>query len=235
MPPDLSFYVHNILLPKLSPAEREEWLKYFTIIFQDGFESGDFSAWTGTNGSPSIVTSPVHHGTYAAQADAQYEYWYKTFSEQTVVYVRFYFRLSALIYFEMLNVITATGTIGILSPLATGNIRYTYKNGTTDEYLPSWEGYAAGLKPDTWYCIEIKHTISGTNGEIQMWLDGTSIGSVSGKDTDNYGNINQILMGRYYGAGTCTVTCDCVVVADTYIGPEVAAVKGSIVVHAKLG
>ena len=83
-------------------------------IFSDGFESGNFSAWTGTNGSPSIVKSPVHHGSYAAQANAAYEYWYKTFSGQTVVYVRFYFRLSAIIYFEMANIYAGSTVIGTL-------------------------------------------------------------------------------------------------------------------------
>jgi hypothetical protein len=197
-------------------------------IFSDGFESGNFSAWTGTNGSPSIVTSPVHHGSYAAQADAQYEYWYKTFNGQNTVYVRFYFRLSARIYFEMFYIYAGSNSIGTLMILSNGNIRYRYKNGASDAYLPSWDGYAANLQTNTWYCIEIKHTISGTNGEIQMWLNGNSIASASGKDTDNYGNINQILMGRYYGSGTCTVTFDCVVVADTYIGPEAAETKFGI-------
>ncbi|MEM2995645.1 MAG: hypothetical protein QXI91_06520, partial [Candidatus Bathyarchaeia archaeon] len=39
----------------------------YATIFSDGFESGDFSAWTGTVGSPTIVSSPTHHGAYAAR------------------------------------------------------------------------------------------------------------------------------------------------------------------------
>lgn len=189
-------------------------------IFSDGFESGNFSAWTGTNGSPSIVKSPVHHGSYAAQADAAYEYWYKTFSGQTVVYVRFYFRLSALIYFEIFKVRTSTANIGTLNIDTDGSIRYIYKNGAADQYLPSYSGYPAKLRTNTWYCLEIKHTINGTNGEVAFWLNGTLCASANGKDTDNYGNITEILLGRYYGSGTCIATFDCVVVANAYIGPE---------------
>jgi hypothetical protein len=32
-----------------------------------GFETGDLTGWTCTGGTPTIVTSPVHSGTYAAQ------------------------------------------------------------------------------------------------------------------------------------------------------------------------
>lgn len=188
--------------------------------FNGGFESGEFNDWTGTSGTPTIVTDPVHHGRYAAQADAAYDYWYETFAEQTVVYVRFYFRISALISFELLDIRTSSSTIGYVNILSGGSIRYVYKNGITNEFLPGFSGYPAGIQPDTWYCIEVKHTISGTDGEVEMWFNGTSVASVTGKDTDNYGNIVQMRMGRYYGPGTCAVTCDCVVVADTYIGPE---------------
>ncbi len=41
------------------------------VVFEDDFETGDFSKWTGITGSGSdpgtIVTTPVYAGTYAAQ------------------------------------------------------------------------------------------------------------------------------------------------------------------------
>jgi len=41
------------------------------VVFQDGFETGDFSKWDGITGTGSdpgtIVTTPVYQGTYAAQ------------------------------------------------------------------------------------------------------------------------------------------------------------------------
>ena len=36
------------------------------LIFSDGFESGTFDNWTSPNGTPTIVTTPVHSGSYAA-------------------------------------------------------------------------------------------------------------------------------------------------------------------------
>jgi len=216
----MSEYAHKVLAPKLTPKQRELVFQYFTELFSDGFESGDFSAWTGTSGSPSITTDPVHHGTYAMQVDAAYEYVKKILSEQSIIYYRFYFRITALSSMEIALVTTGSSTIGTLQILSGGNIRYTYRNGSSTEYLPSYGGYAANLQTNTWYCLEIKHTIDGSNGEVQFWLDKTSCGSASGLDTDNYGNVTQVILGRYYGSGTCTVTADCVVVADTYIGPE---------------
>ena len=58
----LSWLIHK-LKPQF-PEWLQEWLAiYFTVIFEDGFESGDFSAWTGTAGAPAVVstTSPVSY------------------------------------------------------------------------------------------------------------------------------------------------------------------------------
>jgi len=192
-----------------------------TEIFSDGFESNNFDAWTGTSGSPSIVEDPVRQGSYAAQADAAYDYWHKTISEQTTFYLRFYFQYSDILYFNAVEVYAGATKIGTWQPMADGKMRYIYKNGGSDEYLPAYAGYAANLQTGEWYCLEIKHTIDGSNGEVEMWLDEVSCGSVSGKDTNNYGNIDSFRMGRGYGAGTCAITYDSVVAADTYIGPEV--------------
>jgi hypothetical protein len=58
-----------------------------TQIFADGFESGDFSAWTGTSGSPTVQNTTKHHGTYGCTFDAP-ECAYKTFSVMQIVYFR---------------------------------------------------------------------------------------------------------------------------------------------------
>ena len=46
-------------------------------IFQDGFESGSFSANWWTEGSTTIVSSPVHGGAYAAKATGASSDWTK--------------------------------------------------------------------------------------------------------------------------------------------------------------
>ncbi|MFN3329236.1 MAG: hypothetical protein ACK40U_10400, partial [Fervidobacterium pennivorans] len=58
------FLIISLILPFVNPV-------FATEIFSDGFESGDFSAWTGTaqsSGTVTVVTENPHHGTYSAKA-----------------------------------------------------------------------------------------------------------------------------------------------------------------------
>lgn len=222
-PKTMSDYAHNILAPKLSPTQRKLLFKYFTEIFNSGFETetNDFNVeWTGKAGSPIIVEDPVYSGNKAAQSDTQYNYWYKTLSEQTDVYLRFYFQVSDVAYLNHVLVYAGATIIGTFQIMADGDVRYIYKDGTGAAYYPAYGGYAAGVEADIWYCMEIHHSISAT-GKIQMWIDEASCGNEHTADTNDYGNIDKILMGRHYGVGTCTITFDSVIIADTYIGPEV--------------
>ena len=65
---DVSYYVYYGNSSAGAPPATGNNVFYF----YDGFESGDFSAWggtaTGTGDSISIATSPVHRGTYSAEA-----------------------------------------------------------------------------------------------------------------------------------------------------------------------
>jgi hypothetical protein len=40
------------------------------LQFEDGYESGDFSEWTSTTGSPAVQNTTKHTGSYAMRADA---------------------------------------------------------------------------------------------------------------------------------------------------------------------
>jgi len=94
----LSNYAHRVLAPKLSSKQRELLFKYFTELFNDGFESGDFSAWvTGGSGTTTIIEDPVHHGDYAAQGVGTQAYWFKQLaSSYSDLYFRGYIRLSSV-------------------------------------------------------------------------------------------------------------------------------------------
>jgi flagellar hook assembly protein FlgD len=56
-----------------------------------------------------------------------------------------------------------------------------------------------------------------------MWVDGTLICSVVGKNTAVFGNVSQVqfgLAGLNRGCGSTTVYCDCTKISTAYIGPE---------------
>lgn len=89
-----------------------------TIIFQDGFETNDFSAWTGMVGSPSVQGVVKRFGNYAMLSDVAtggfWDYAYKDVAAANEYYARAYFYLTALP--------SATGEIiyALLNMLASG-------------------------------------------------------------------------------------------------------------------
>jgi hypothetical protein len=218
----MSEYAHKVLAPKLTPKQRELLFHYFTELFSDGFESGDFSAWTGTSGSPSVVGSPVHHGSYAAEFDTDGEYVQKTFTATSAFYCRFYIRVSAVPTSngEDLCFLTAIGTaqdvIRVYFIQVGGIVRFRIRfEPTSTNYDYYWTP-----STDTWYCIEVGVLVDGSNGEVHGYVDGSHVINQTGLDTDDYGDIQDIKIGSRWLDFTCTVNIDCVAVADTYIGPE---------------
>jgi len=229
----LEDYVHKHVFPKVSAWQREYLAQFFTIIFQSGFETGDFSEWSGTVGSPSIVTLPVHHGNYAMQASGggyTDSYAYKNIEAgYTTIYTRAYVRwptnptignaLDCIVCLKGQYIWLAAG--GIQNDGGTIKWRLTYRNAGANYYV-----LADSPNPttDTWYCVEVKCTLSSTAGEARLYVDGTEIIAVTGLNNAEEAYIRHVRVGQYawtvYPLFTYTVYVDCVVVADTYIGPE---------------
>jgi hypothetical protein len=200
-------------------------------IFSDGFESGDFSAWTAASLTPTIVTSPVHHGTYAAQINANETYVSKTLAASYgTIYHRAYIRwttnpaASGRYHLMWAGFGSATNTNWLLS---------IYNDAGTIK----WELFGGGAYTlfatpnptvNTWYCVEVTHIQNTANGN-SLYVDGSLVGSISGTSDD--AAIHYVEVGTYSGMPSGGASYyDCVVVADAYIGPEAAGVtvkKGS--------
>jgi hypothetical protein len=67
-----------------------------TTLFEDGFESGDLSAWTGSSGSVSASSTVVNEGTYSARSNSDSGVLSKTLTPATTVFSRNYFYFSAI-------------------------------------------------------------------------------------------------------------------------------------------
>jgi hypothetical protein len=239
----LEDYVHKHIFPRISASQREYLAQFFTTIFSDGFESGDFSAWSGTVVTSGqlleVISTLPHHGTYhlhaKTTASGVQAYAYKTFTATNIVYSRAYIRI--------LNEWT-NGDVWILQHKAgTTNIhglavtyssglkwRIKWYNGATVNY----ETEATGPAINTWYCIEIYSYIHASAGEATFWIDGNQLVTKTGLDSDNFGNVSQTGLGIMYTSvgGTVELYADCAVVADTYIGPEAAGQLHEIFVDA---
>ncbi len=170
------------------------------LYFSDGFESGSFSQWSnppGGAGQATVQTSVVNSGAYAAQLTNAAG---QTVSistgmnggvSPTLSYTRFYFRFAS-----------GQGTTPIAFGQDAGNhnrwlIYYDAGRQGLDVYF--WNGAgqrfdlysnANVLSANTWYSIELELNAT-TSGLGQVWLNGTSIGTVTGdlSATTNYSKL----------------------------------------------
>jgi len=240
----LEEYVHKHIFPKVSMSQREYLTRFFTTLFSDGFESGDFSAWTGTSvpaGCTAVVdsASPVHHGTYSAKmtrgsgaTGSVSIYAYKDFAGQVTAYARAYFQLTALpasaqensplyLYGALLNFLSK---IKITYQAVTPVYRWTvvYRSGGENVQDNSYTTSTPQI--NTWYCIELKQTQGAGTGETRVYIDGVEIYTKTGlTNNDQETQVGRVWVAVGYCNYVVTNTLDCVVVADTYIGPEGAA------------
>lgn len=199
-----------------------------TQIFSDGFESGDFSAWTSTTGTPVVQSVVKHHGTYCAESDASGDYYRKDYTEQTTVFHRVYLRFSVLPanneYFQFMRMgMGATEICSVQVRRKTDGtlilrLSRNYPASASFDYSYTWV-------VNTWYCIEVKF-VRAVSGEYKVWLDGTEVITNTGVNTTGVTGASRIVAGWNSGsvAAGDVVWIDCVVVADAYIGPEAGAV-----------
>ena len=254
----LEAYVHEQVFPRISAFERNYLTKYFTILFSDGFESGNFSAWTGTNYvvfAPTVQSSIVHSGLYAAEFFAPNGGYYSAVYETLSVpgnqaNFRFY------MYFQSLP--TSTGgscPIAYIDSTLNGGGFGTRLNIYYDGAKPiltlsqaaqgtnAWAG-TTSIQINIWNCIEIQaqqtgnsfvylnnslEITGGNNGGYAFTQFMVGLPQCNGTAAGIYGSNNN------QSGNTLTVDVDDVIIADTYIGPIVLPQPaGSIAPQAKI-
>ena len=199
-------------------------------IFNSGFEAedNDFDIeWSGKEGSPTVVAAAPapHHGAKAMNADGAGDAAYKTFVNQTTVYIRLYW---------LFNGVPAEfsdfGDCLSLRNGATEIVRVRNRRGAGDEYqltirseFPNQQSdsYEWDPIPDTYYCIEVKFVRHAVTGEYRLYLDGVERITRTGVDTTGVAGVDRIYVGAADWCSTYT-GIDCVVVDSAYIGPEAA-------------
>lgn len=164
-------------------------------IFSDSFESGNFSNWNGSVGTPVVVSTQAYSGTYSSGGDAPGDYVFKSFSGQTALSIKFYVRFNSLPangeVAEFLRLRHSTGAIlamfirrsaGGLLQLRTS--RFYPALSTTDTTF-NWS-------ENTWYLVEVKFVKSASTGEFRYWVNGSEMFSETGLDTLGSGDASQI-------------------------------------------
>jgi hypothetical protein len=208
-------------------------------IFSDGFESGDFSAWTSSTirsgDNMTVESNNPHHGTYNAKLEIKttgegWAYYNKNFlpTNYTTLYYRTYFKSDSNVggtngnLFNIMQLTTSVGTIA--------RVFWTRESGSAKwhlNYLSAPATYSdlynatPAINTGQWYCIEVTATIGDGAGSVALYVDETQIISASSLDNDEGGDLNYAVIGCTYSTGqTVTAYYDCVLVSDSYIGSE---------------
>jgi len=210
-----------------------------TIIFSDGFESGNFSAWTGsyaaTGLSISVISTSPHHGAYHTRTWASgtpganaIVYCYKTFTGVTTIFVRYYIRFQntptsgkTWDLMQIYNTTMDSSHANLWYENNAGTLRWRmrYRNGGA--WYESYYNHVVSV--GQWYCIEMKLVVSSTVGEQRFYLNNSEVITATNlNNTDRGSAVNGVTMPYFYCDDTnFDIYFDCVVVADTYIGPEI--------------
>lgn len=186
------------------------WLLLATPVHADrlftcGFEENDIgpgiTMWTANTGSASVQTTTVRSGTYAARINpsgASGQIRKNLFANKTTgtIWTRFYYRVAAVPAADtrILHHQNSSGSTFVrVILLSTGKLRI--ENVVTTTTADS----TITLVANTWYRIELRHLLSDTVGEIELFVDGNSEASITGEDTLNT-NLRQILFGTSSGS-----------------------------------
>jgi hypothetical protein len=229
-----------------------------TEIFSDGFQTQDFSLWTGTwvddYCNLQVVTSPEFGENYALKAKGvttvpgvwKGAYSYKIFD---LLHSDIYCRFS--IYFLSLPSDDWGYFFGVHGSV--GEIDYHFYLGVIDvagtkkwilSYFDSWGRDATYesdvIKLNSLCMVEIYVKVASDglkNGEIHIWVNDVEVFTLTGLDNEGQGNVGKIWAGWQNGWGTWNggdgIVIDNIMVADTRIGGE-SSVQLKNVIHGGL-
>lgn len=205
------------------------FLVYATELFNDGFECppntapNTFTAWTGTSATPpTIVGSPVHHGSYSMLCDAGVRHCYKDVAAQDHLNTRTYIKWSAIPSSALDRImLIRQSTTQILrvyyhyseALFPVNKVGFSLYNDVKGDYAGH---YDVNIGTADWHCIEIEYQ-NGVDGYCKLYIDGTERIS----ESYNFGaqQASRVFLIHDH-LSAFNVNFDCAVIADTYIGLE---------------
>jgi hypothetical protein len=198
------------------------------LIFQDGFESGNFNAWTTTDGAgthtQTVETTNPHHGTYDAKftAGANSEGWaQKTIPNSPIIYFQQYIKLANLptsgtrLYLGTIQNTNSNNNVDVFIENSSGQYYWGIYSSINGAIYNDRETTPSNPQLGQYYCVESCRDV--TNSRSRLWVDGTLKVDVS---RPNSGNANGIYSGITWTTNTATVYVDCIKIANSYIQPE---------------
>jgi len=219
---------------------------FISPIFADGFESGNFSKWSGieqVNGTASVVSVPasidtlaflgahVAEFTFASTSGGGYVYVYENVNSSEV-YARAYFYVGQGLSLPAVNdrfyLIELNGPTGYLGVLGikdvNGTDRWVLVGKAGTSFAAPMIGSALPSTPQ-WVCVELNLNV-GANGVLQSFINGKLDIQMSGNNSA-WGNISKVMFGVPIKMGppnapseyAVNVYLDQCVIATVYVDP----------------
>lgn len=192
--------------------------------FADGFESGNFSAWTGTYMTPGATATIVNTLSYESNYSAQFAsngtggleeaYCYESIPASPILYASGYF------YVSQSGIEQNGDSFYLIAFTANGSIvAYAGWRRTNGEDLwnlmimnaTGWASVYSNLTPslDAWHNVQLYCT-QGANGTAELYVDGILVCSIQNVNTTAVGGFDQVRFGlvEVYGVGPTTIYSD---------------------------
>jgi Concanavalin A-like lectin/glucanases superfamily len=185
------------------------------VIFSDGFESGNFSAWTlvktGGDGSAVVQSSIVKTGSYAAQLSESSTTGSKAYVRETLATAQQ--DLTASGDFQVLQQGASGGNVPFLRFFTSGGTRIIslYRQNVTGKIQVSYAGanFASSgtLALSTWANLQLHVIIAGATSTVQVLLNGTLIYQTTSANLGT-SNVATLQIGNDAAAQAGTIVAD---------------------------
>jgi len=199
----------------LSALSNITTVKTDTLLFSDGFESGDLSNWTSGRGLD-IQQQERFVGVYGARgiSTGNATYAYKELADpQNDLYYRIRFKILSrdpnMIYIQRFRTAANASLLGVF--INAGGM-LSYRNDVTGMTTSSATPVSSGV----WYELQT-HVSIGANSQIEVWFDGAPISALAQQQSLGATPIGRIQLGENALGHIYDLAFDDVVVDNNFI------------------
>jgi hypothetical protein len=205
------------------------------IIFEDGFESGNFNNWSGitiTKGCYAETSTYIkYRGSFSAKFETEMSISgverscvYKKIEESSVVYARAYFYIASEVQlkdddrFTLIQFLSSEEKFISNLQIRRINDQNRFAILAFNRLISTTVVYP---KANTWYCLELFIKIHFTEGAVKAYINGVECLSIINIDTSGLGKVSIIRFGLANSIGVenkVTIYCDSAKISNSYIG-----------------
>lgn len=203
--------------PGLTPTVMATSTAISSVLFRDGFESGDLSQWT--NFGLVAQQQHIYAGAYAARGTNSGQPVHARKQLNGTYTQAFYstkFKLLDLapqgVY--LLKFRTAAGA-SILGLYVGSSGKLSYRNDAGQVTVRSSTRVSQG----EWHDVQVRLRTNGSAGQVEVWYDGVRVDDLSGTDQLGTTPIGMIQLGDNTSGRTNDIAFDEVVLSSSFINP----------------